>query len=91
MVPVVWCLQAVRATRTEQECGFEGHEWSGMSAYTVGEAFLARRGAPDRRSFRYRCRRGRQSVRAAAQAGTTESAVHGLSRGEGGTEDRGGY
>jgi len=61
-----------------------------MSAYSVGEAFAAGRGAPDRRSFRDWRGRGCPSVGAVAHAGTKESAVHGLSRGEGGVEDRGG-
>ena len=45
---------------------------------------------PDRRSFRDRSGRGSPSVGAVAHAKTKESRVHGLSREEGGAEDRGG-
>jgi len=61
-----------------------------MSAYTVEEAFVACRGASDRRPFRDRSGRGCPSVGAVAHAGTKKSAVNGLSRGEGGAEDGGG-
>jgi len=61
-----------------------------MSADTVREAFVEDRGTPGRLLYRDRNARGSLSVGAAAYAGARASAVSGMSRGEGGPDDRGG-